>query len=48
MHAEGQRSRALIVWWLSHTVANLEFVVSLIEAQDINDQDVSIGHVVVA
>ena len=39
------RGPKVIVRWFSHDVADLEFVLSLIEAQDMDDHDVSIGHV---
>ena len=39
------RGPKVIVRWLSHDVADLEFVLSLIEAQDMDDHDVSKGHV---
>ena len=35
------RGPKVIVRWFSHDVADLEFVLTLIEAQDMNDHDVS-------
>ena len=39
------RGPKVIVRWFSHDVSDLEFVLSLIEAQDMDDHDVSKGQV---
>ena len=45
MYSTQVRGPKVIVRWFSHDVSDLEFVLSLIEAQDMDDHDVSKGHV---
>ena len=37
------RGAKVIVRWFSHEVSDMEFVLGLLEAQDMTDHDVSVG-----